>query len=177
MVNSKILAYLVANNISQTKLASDTGIAQQNLSRLLKAKDIKLSQLSLITKALSLPITYFFDGNENISSKEILAYQEKINRLEKLLKIREKSEIEKYFATVKEILDYEFLDVSADIKKQVFKDFVDHLGELDEMVKGLSFAVSEQTKEMIRRSVSEKIGETIARQRLTNIKKIRADKS
>ena len=69
-INNKILKYLQDKKISQVELAKRTNILPQNLNRLLNADDIKLSQLIAITKALDLPLTYFFEGNENVSTEK-----------------------------------------------------------------------------------------------------------
>src|ERR1017187_443390 len=88
--NKKILKYLEDKGINHSVLVKKTGISKQNLSRILSADDIKLSQLIEITKALDLPLTYFIDGKEKISNEEIEKYKERITELEEDLVERKK---------------------------------------------------------------------------------------
>ena len=84
-VNKRIVKYLEDRGINNSVLAKKAGLSKQNLSRVLSSNDIKLSQLLSITKALELPLTYFFDGNENVTN-EIESYKQKIIELENSLK-------------------------------------------------------------------------------------------
>lgn len=84
-VNKKILEYLKTERISQSELATKTGIIQQNLNRMLNSKDMKVSQLLDITKALGLPLTYFIDSKAQVSNDEIEKKDKRIAELEKIL--------------------------------------------------------------------------------------------
>lgn len=86
-INKKILKYLEEKGINHSVLVKKTGISKQNLSRILgSSDDLKVSQLVEICKALDVPNTFFFEGKENDSNKEIedlksanLALQKKVN--------------------------------------------------------------------------------------------------
>jgi transcriptional regulator with XRE-family HTH domain len=69
MINKKILAYLKQERISQSELAVKTGIIQQNLNRLLKSKEMKVSQMLKITEALGLPTDYFLAVKESVNKE------------------------------------------------------------------------------------------------------------
>lgn len=127
-VNKKIRDYVKNKGVSQFELAKLTGISQPNIHRLLNANDIKISQLSKITKALKLPITYFFDGKENVANEEIDAYKKRIGELEEMLgdkrRIiieRERHEVEQVKKLLEDILKNEFKDLSEQDKTEAYE--------------------------------------------------------
>ncbi|HCQ30237.1 MAG TPA: hypothetical protein DIU39_08130 [Flavobacteriales bacterium] len=58
-LNEIIKKYIEEKGIKLSELAKKTGISAQNLSRILHAKDLKVSQLFSISDALNLPYDYF----------------------------------------------------------------------------------------------------------------------
>jgi transcriptional regulator with XRE-family HTH domain len=58
-INEIIKHYIEEKGIKLSELARKTGISAQNLSRILQAKDLKVSQLFAISEALSVPYDYF----------------------------------------------------------------------------------------------------------------------
>ncbi len=58
-INDIIKSYIEEKGIKLSELARKTGISAQNLSRILQAKDLKVSQLFSISEALSVPYDYF----------------------------------------------------------------------------------------------------------------------
>lgn len=127
-VNKIIREYLKSKGVSQFELAKLTGISQPNIHRLLNANDIKISQLSKITKALKLPITYFFDGKEHVANEEIDGYNKRIAELEEMLgdkrRIiieRERQEVEQVKKLLNDILGDEFKELSEQDKKEAYE--------------------------------------------------------
>jgi transcriptional regulator with XRE-family HTH domain len=127
-VNKKIHTYIKEQGISQAELAKRTGIAQQNLNRLLAADDIKVSQLIDITKALELPVTYFFDGKEHISNEEIQGDKKRIAELEEMLGDKrriiaeiEKNEVEQVKKLLNDVIENEYKTLSPKDKKEAYK--------------------------------------------------------
>lgn len=128
-VGKKILEYLRMKDISQSYLAEKLKIKQQSISRLLNSNDIKLSQLIEITKALELPVTYFFDGKEhNGANEEIEGYKKRIAELEEMLgdkrqiiATRQKHDIEQVKKALNEILENEYKTLSNEDKKEAYE--------------------------------------------------------
>ncbi len=58
-INEIIKSYIEEKGIKLSELARKTGISAQNLSRILHAKDLKVSQLFSISEALNVPYDYF----------------------------------------------------------------------------------------------------------------------
>jgi transcriptional regulator with XRE-family HTH domain len=69
-LNELIKKYIDDHGIKLSELSKKTGISSQNLSRILHANDLKVSQLFAITEALNLPYDYF-----------IYCYEKKISNL------------------------------------------------------------------------------------------------
>ncbi len=77
-INKNIVAYMAKHQVSQNDLAQKLGYTQANLSRILKADDIKISQLTKICEALNVPPYTFFDNVPNVSNEDIEGYKERI---------------------------------------------------------------------------------------------------
>lgn len=127
-INKAISDYLKKMNISQYELANKTGISQPNINRLLNSSDIKVSQLFKITKALELPVTYFFDGKEHINNEKIEGYKKRIEVLEESLRDKrsiiiekERLEVERVKKTLQNILDNEYKSLSKEDKKKAYE--------------------------------------------------------
>ncbi len=67
-MNEKISQYLALNKITQKELSIRTGISHQTMSNILKSNDLKISQLKKICEALELPLTFFFETDEVITT-------------------------------------------------------------------------------------------------------------
>lgn len=160
-LNEKIVKYLDEKSISQTKLAKLTGISQQNLNRVLNSDDIKVSQLHIITKALKLPITYFFDGKENVTNEEIQGYKEKIQLLEDLISREKRLKFERYIDEVNNILRYDFAYLPEGTKDKLRTHMVEGINEfnsiINSMVNSMYFEISKLTKDEIRNTINEKL--------------------
>ena len=97
--SSSIIAFLNNEIVEKERSISDiariTGISKQNLSRILKGKDIKISQLILVLDAIGYPFEYFIINWYNVfyetnaqlyGENEVAAIKGKIKNLEVLLK-------------------------------------------------------------------------------------------
>ncbi len=131
-VNKKIIDYIRENKISQSDIAKKTGIAQSNLNRLLNSDDLRVSHLIQITKALELPVTYFFDGKEHISNEEIEGYKKRINELEYFMSIAKRHEEEKLFIAFSQILDVEFKNIKKETKKVLISQLSEDINSMKE---------------------------------------------
>jgi transcriptional regulator with XRE-family HTH domain len=180
-VNKKIKEYIKEIGVSQFELAKKTGISQPNLNRLLTADDIKISQLVELTKALGLPVTYFFDGKEHVSNDEIDGYKKRIEELQYLVNLNKRAELEKYTQVVKEILKYEITNESQEVKNKVLGNYIDIIEAFDEGFNTLALEVSQYSRDMIKKGIEERIVEIKREQtlkpRALNIANIRKEKT
>jgi len=89
-INTNIVAYMAKHKVSQNDLAQKLGYTQANLSRILNADDIKVSQLNKICEALNVPPYIFFDNVPNISNEEIEKDKKRVVELEDFLQKNDK---------------------------------------------------------------------------------------
>lgn len=156
-VNKKIIDYIRENKISQSDVAKKAGIAQSNLNRLLNSDDLRVSHLIQITKALDLPVSYFFDGTEHISNTEIENYKKKIEDLEYLISLGRKHEEEKLYIILTSILDSEFKGLKKETKNVLLKEWDKSINEMKKIRERVQFNVSEVSRDEIIESIKERI--------------------
>ncbi len=156
-VNKRILEYIRSNDISLSDVAKKIGVAQSSLSRTLSSDDLKISQLVEITKALELPVTYFFDGKEHISNEEIEGYKKRIEELEYIVSLGKKHEDEKLYLILIGILDSEFKGITKETRKELLKGWREHLSLMKELRESLQINISEIDREDIIEGIKGKI--------------------
>jgi transcriptional regulator with XRE-family HTH domain len=124
-VNKKIAEHLRIKGISQSEFAERLNTNQPNLSRILKADDMKVSQLIEMSKLLNVSPAYFIDGVEIVGNEELEMLKQENKTLKNysnLISEHIKTLIDAFYNTKIEILKTEFLNEDSKVKDQLIEE-------------------------------------------------------
>lgn len=113
----------MASGHTLTEIAEKLGMSQQNLSKLLSVQDVKTGLVEKISKALNVPVSYFFEdkitssaiasgdysaasvhGDASVNTSNEMVWSERVKALQKLVDEKERI-IEEKERTIKILLD------------------------------------------------------------------------
>ena len=121
----KINKLINEGGITKTKLSEDLGVERKTLNSWCKTTEPKLKDLVKIANYFNLPITYFFDENENSKGKEIHTTigDRNISHVQGNVSVQEKSceEKDKEIEYLKKIIADKELMIKILLKNQVIR--------------------------------------------------------